>query len=97
LRKKQELSGTLDPEKQKMLQNTMRSLIMLEQLIAADIKELGECRLQLTEDSNARIKVFNNAYPGIKFVFGEQYLFLREKYSYCQFMKVGADIESLPL
>ena len=97
LRKKQEMFGTLDPDKQKMLQSTMKNLIMLEQLIASDIRELAECRTQLTEDSNARIKVFNNAYPGIKFVFGEQYLFLREKYTYCQFMKVGADIESLPL
>jgi len=97
LRKKQELLGTLEPEKQKMLQNTMKSLIMLEQLIAADKKELEECRMQLTEDHNATIKVYNNAYPGIKFVFGEQYLFLREKYTYCQFMKVGADISSVPL
>jgi len=97
LRKKQEANGTLDPEKQKMLQNTMKSLIMLEQLITSDKKELEECRMLLTEDSNARIKVYNNAYPGIKFVFGEQYLFLREKYTYCQFMKVGADIASVPL
>jgi len=96
LRKKQEISGTLSPEKQKMLQNTMKSLIMLEQLISSDKRELEECRMQLTEDSNARIKVINNAYPGIKFVFGEQYLFLREKYTYCQFMKVGADISSVP-
>jgi len=97
LRKKQEMFGTLDPDKQKMLQNTMKSLIILEQLIASDKRELEECRMQLTEDSGARIKVFNNAYPGIKFVFGEQYLFLREKYTYCQFMKVGPDIASIPL
>ena len=97
LRKKQEVFGTLDPDKQKMLQNTMKSLIILEQLIASDKRELEECRMQLTEDSGARIKVFNNAYPGIKFVFGEQYLFLREKYTYCQFMKVGPDIASIPL
>jgi len=97
LRKKQETYGTLAPEKQKMLQNTMKNLIMLEQLIMSDKKELEECRMQLTEDGNAKIIVYNNAYPGIKFVFGEQYLFLREKYTYCQFTKVGADIASVPI
>lgn len=97
LRKKQEATGTLDAEKQKMLQNTMKSWIMLEQQIASDKKELEDCRTQLTEDSNAKIKVYKTAYPGVKLVFGEQYLFIREKYDYCQFIKVDADIKGIPL
>jgi uncharacterized protein (DUF342 family) len=97
LRKKQEANnGTLDPEKQNMLQNTMKNWIMLEQQISVDKKELEDCRMLLTENAGAKVKVNKTVYPGVKLVFGEQYLFIREKYDYCQFMKVEADIKSIP-
>lgn len=96
LRKKQEMFGTLDPDKQQMLQKTMRNMIMLEQQITADKKELEECRLLLTEDTNAKIKINNIIYPETKLAFGEHFLFIREKYNYCQFMKINGEIKSIP-
>ncbi len=97
LRKKQESEGLLSPEKQQLQQKTMRSLILLEQELLKSKQELEECRSELSEDGSAKIKVYRTAYVGTKFVFGEQYLFIREKFDHCQFMKVGADIKGLPL
>lgn len=97
LRKKQESEGSLSPEKQQLQQKTMRSLILLEQELLKSKQELEECRSELSEDGSAKIKVYRTAYVGTKFVFGEQYLFIREKFDHCQFMKVGADIKGLPL
>ncbi len=97
LRKKQEQAGKLDPDKAQMLQKTMRNLILLEQDLAAQKKELEEIRQQLNEDDNARIKVRGNAYVGTKMLFGDQSYFLKEKYSFCQFMKQKGDIKCLTL
>lgn len=97
LRKKQEAEGSLDPDKLALQQKTMKNLILLEQELLKNKKELEECRTELSEDGSAKIKVFRTAYVGTKLVFGEQYYFLREKFDFCQFMKVGADIKGLPM
>lgn len=93
LRKKQETDGKLDPEKQELQTKTMRNLIMLEQQINKEKKELEDIRNQLGEEKNACVKVFDAVYVGTKLVFGDQALFLKEKYDYCQFVKEGADIK----
>lgn len=97
LRKKQEAEGTLDDAKKQMQQKTMRNLIMLEQDLTAQKKELEEIRQLLSEDSNARIKINGNAYVGTKMLFGDQSYFLKEKYTFCQFMKEKGDIKCLAL
>lgn len=93
LRKKQEIEGKLDPEKQEMQTKTMRNVIMLEQEINKEKKELEEIRSQLGEEKNASVKIYGTIYVGAKLVFGDQCLFLKEKYDYCQFVKEGADIK----
>lgn len=97
LRKKQDADGFLEPEKIEMQQKTMRNMLLIEQQISKDKAELEACRNQLEEDSNARIKVSRTAFAGTKLMFGEQYMFLKEKYDYCQFMKSGADIKCVAL
>lgn len=97
LRKKQEVDGRLEPDKQEMLQKTMRNLLLIEQTIVKDKKELDEIRAHLAEDSSAKIRVNNTAYVGTKLVFGDLMLFLKQKYDYCQFVKEGADIKSIPI
>ena len=49
---------------------------------------------QIIEDDNARIKVSDTIYNGVKLVFGDQFMFIKEKYDHCQFIKERADIKS---
>lgn len=97
LRKKQESTGKLEPDKVELLQKTTRNLIMLEQELTTQKNELEEIRQQLSEDGNARIKINGNAYVGTKMMFGDQCYFLKEKYTFCQFMKERGDIRCLTL
>lgn len=97
LRKKQQTAGRLEPDKVELLQKTMRNLILIEQDLTAQKNELEEIRLQISEDSNARIKVNGNAYVGTKMMFGDQCYFLKEKYSFCQFMKEKGEVKCLTL
>ena len=97
LRKKQEIDGTLSPDKKELQQKTMRNLIMLEKELADEKAELEELRSQLEEDVNARVKVEGNIYVGVKLVFGEQNYFIKEKYTFCQFMKERSEIKLLSM
>ena len=94
LRKKQDIEGGLDAEKQALQQKTMRNMLMLEKQLSDDKKELEECRNMISEDASARIKVSRTANIGTKVMFGDQYIFLREKYDFCQFIKKDGDIKS---
>lgn len=80
-----------------MLQKTMRNLLNIDQQLNKDKKELEESRNQLSEDGNAKVKVNRSIYVGSKLVFGDQYLYLKEKYDYCQFIKKGAEIKCVTL
>ncbi len=97
LRKKQMAQGKLEPEKMELMQKTMRNLLLTEQNIKNYKKELDELRNCMAEDTNARVKVSNTAHIGTKLVFGDLMMFLKQKYDYCQFVKEGADIKSIPL
>lgn len=97
LRKKQETEGRLDPAKQELQSKTMKNLILLEQDINQQKKELEEIRQQIGEEKNASVRVSGTIYVGSKLVFGDQYLFIKEKYEYCQFRKEGADIKCVSI
>lgn len=97
LRKRQETEGSLEPDKLEMLQKTTRNLIMLENDMTIKKREYEELSAIVGEDMNARIKVSRTIYPGAKLVFGDIYMFIKNKYDYCQFLKEGADIKSIPL
>jgi uncharacterized protein (DUF342 family) len=97
LRKKQEQTGVLEPDKQEMLQKTTRSIILAERDISQKRSEFNELSQLVSEDENARIKVSRTMYAGVKVVFGDAYIFIKNKYDYCQFVKSGADIRSIPM
>ncbi len=97
LRKKQEVQGKLDPERLDMLQKSTRNLILTEHEMNTKRKEFDELNKLVSENDNARIKISRTIYPGTKLVFGDTYMFLKNKYDYCQFIKSGADIKSIPL
>lgn len=97
LRKKQELEGKLEADKQEMFQKSTRNLILAEHEMTQKRAEHDELQQLINEDANARIKVMRTAYPGTKIIFGDTYMFVKNRYDYCQFLKSGADIKSLPL
>lgn len=93
LRKKQEMEGQLTPDKAELQQKSMRNLILIERELTTQKNELEELRVQLSEDSNAKIKVLRNIYVGTKLMFGDQSYFIKEKGGFCQFVKERADIK----
>lgn len=97
LRKRQDSGMELTPDKKELQTKTMRNLIMLEQEITKQKKELEEIRQQLGEEKNACIKVNNCMYVGTKMLFGDICLYIKQKYDYCQFRKDGAEIKSHPI
>ena len=97
LRKKQETEGKLDPERQELFQSCTRKLIMTEHELSKKRREFDELNQLVSEDVNARIKVMKTAYPGTKLMFGDTYMFIKNRFDYCQFIKFGADIKSMPL
>lgn len=97
LRKMQQSGVTLDAAKLEMLQKTTRNMIMMEQNIKDMRARLDEATQLISDDENARIKVERIAYPGVRLLFGDVSLFLKDRADHCQFVKKGADIKSLPL
>lgn len=94
LRKKQDLEGELSQDKKEMLQRTMKNMLIIDKELAEQKKEFEDLQSVVSEDSNARIKVYVTAYAGTKLVFGDQFMFIKEKYDHCQFIKERADIKS---
>lgn len=97
LRKRQETEGSLDADKLDMLQKSTRNLILTEHEMSTKRSEFEKLNGMLDEDCNARIKVSRTMYSGTKIVFGDTYMFVKNKFDYCQFLKSGADIKSIPL
>lgn len=94
LRKKQDLEGELSQDKKEMLQKTMKNMLIIDKELAEQKKEFEDLQSVVSEDSNARIKVYGTAYAGTKLIFGDQFMFIKEKYDHCQFIKERADIKS---
>lgn len=97
LRKMQEVNGKLSPEKVELQQKTMRNLIMVEKQISELKREYEDLKAQLSEESNARIKVYDAVFNGVKLTFGEQFFFIKQKYDHCQFVKERGEIKNILL
>ena len=97
LRKKMELEGRLDSQKQEMLQTSMKNLIMLEQSIRKMTEEYNAGKQTLSENVEARVKITDCIYPGTKLSFGDTEYRRKDKTVYCQYAKQGADVVMLPL
>lgn len=95
LRKKQDLEGELSQDKKEMLQKTMKNMLIIDKELAEQKKEFEDLQSVVSEDSNARIKVYGTAYAGTKLVFGDQFMFIKEKYDHCQFTKSGQTLRAL--
>ena len=76
------------------LNQIITALLIIDKELAEQKKEFEDLQSVVSEDSNARIKVYGTAYAGTKLVFGDQFMFIKEKYDHCQFIKERADIKS---
>jgi hypothetical protein len=97
LRKKQDAEGELSQDKKELQQKTMRNMLLLDKELSDQKKEYEELRNAISEDGNARIKVHSTAHNGTKIIFGDQFMFIKQKYDHCQFIKERADIKSILL
>ena len=97
LRKKMDIEGRLDPQKQEMLQKSMKNIILLEQSMKKMREEYEAGRETLSENLDARVKIMDCIYPGTKLSFGETEFRIKNKTNYCQYAKQGADVVMLPL
>lgn len=97
LRKKMELEGTLDQQKQEMLKTSMKNLIMLEQSMKQMTEEYNTGKQALSENVDARVKITDYIYPGTKLSFGDTEYRIKDRSRYCQYAKQGADVVMLPL
>lgn len=92
LRKRKDIEGTLDEGKTEMLQKSMRNIILMEQQIKQDNAEFKECQMKNSENDKACVRVLGDIYPGCKVVFGATSSFIKDKKTYCKFVKRGADV-----
>lgn len=92
LRKKKDAGEDLSAVKLEQLKNAIRNYILLE----TKIKDARQRRLQLSNEMdnkiNARIKIQNVVYPGVKIVISNVIYFVRNEQKYCQFIRDEADI-----
>ncbi len=97
LRKKQESGVVLMESQLETLHESMKNLVIMSGQINELNNRYAELSGKVYETSDARIKVTDTIYPGVKMEFGDQSMFIREKAQYCQYAKVGADITMLSL
>lgn len=97
VRKKKESGSKLNELQLEAMHEAMKNLVLISQ----QINELKNHYMEITEsvyeDSEARVKINGTIYPGVKLEFGDQSLFIRDKFEYCQYAKLGADITLLSL
>lgn len=97
LRKLQEATGSLEPDKLEMLQKTTRNMVMLDQKIKTMRTRLDEASQLIVDDENARIKVTKSVFPGTKMIFGDLPFLLKDRADHCQFAKKGAEVKMFTL
>jgi uncharacterized protein (DUF342 family) len=95
--KKIEDAGMLTPEKQTLLQKSLRTKIYYTNLLNEAREELSSIEIKLQQDLQGRIKCYNYIYPGTKIVIGSAIMYVRENLQYCMLYRDGADIRVAPL
>ncbi len=97
LRKKQEAEGQLDAEKTRLLQKTMRNVIVLESQLKEMRDEYSSLSEKVTESDDARIKVTRTIYPGVRMEIYDSVFFVRDKNDYCQYVRKEGEVKRINL
>ncbi len=95
LLKRQEEGHELDAEKISILRKSRTSIGEIEEKLKILRHEFNQKTKLITENSDARIRVLGTVYPGVKLMFGETYIFVKEEKSYCQYIKEYGEIKSI--
>ncbi len=96
LLKKLEQVGKLTPEKQEMLDRSIRTKTHYTSTLGELKEELMKLDEILEQESNGRILAQNIIYPGTKVAIGTVMMNVRENLQYCTLYKDGADVRVGP-
>lgn len=92
-----EAAGALTPEKQEMLQKSIRTKVFLSTRLNEYKEEIVEVDAKLQHDSNGRIKAYTCIYPGTKVSIGTCLMYVKENLAGCTLHRDGADIRVGPI
>lgn len=95
--KKFEEAGVITPDKQEMMNKSIRTKVYLSTQINEIRNELMQLEEKLQMDAFGRIKCYNYIYPGTKVSIGSSMLFIKEVLQYCTLYRDGADIRVGPI
>ena len=96
LKAKQE-RGQLATDKISEFKGTLQRYIAIYNRIKEVSKEIIESTEALMADTDARIKVSKNIYPGVKIIVGGEVLITRDIRSFSQFVKSDGEVKILTL
>ena len=95
--KKFEEAGVLTPDKQEMMNKSIKTKVYLTTQINEIRNELMLLEEKLQMDTFGKIKCYNYIYPGTKVSIGSSMLFIKEVLQYCTLYRDGADIRVGPI
>lgn len=90
--KKLEASGALSPEKQEILQKSVRTKILLSSKIEETKQEIQVLDEKLQLDAIGKIRVSGCVYPGVKVAIGSCMMYIKEPIDHCSLYRDGADV-----
>jgi len=97
LQKRQEEGIELESDKVALLRKSVVSMAEIDEHLKKLRNEFNQKTKLVSEVTDARIRVYGTIYPGVKLMFGETYIFLKEEKTYCQFIKEHGEIKSVLL
>jgi uncharacterized protein (DUF342 family) len=89
---KLEYAGALTPQKQEMLERSLRTQVYYSNRLTEMRDELQLLEGSLPQNSNGKVRCYNIAYPGTKVVMGSSIMYVRENLQYCSLYSDGADV-----
>lgn len=97
IKKKRDMGEAITQDKLIYIQAATTTKLKIDE----ELKELTEkyqfLKKEVNNNGNGKIKILGNAFPGVKIIISNVTYYVRSNMSYCQFIREGADIKSIPL
>lgn len=86
-------TGKITPEKEEMLQKTLKSKIFLENKLGTIQSEFEILEQRVLDKQEGRIKAYNVIYPGVKVIIGSVFAYVGEEKKFCCVIADHAEIK----
>lgn len=96
LRKKKDM-GVLEPEKEPMLAQLTKNIILNTSEIKTSAAEIEETEKLLEENENAKIRAIKSIHPGTKIIVAGDYIYVHSEVIHSEYKKVDGEIKAVPL